>query len=160
LHIESYEIPTPYLDEPYFYEFWAVGGTEPYTWTFVGGDLPLGLSFTGGATATLSGTPVWPATYYFTVAVSSSDEPPLADTMTCAMEVTERPYVCGDTDSNGLVNVSDVVYLINYIFGGGPAPLPLESGDVDCNGVVNIPDAVYLIAYIFGGGPEPCAGCS
>jgi hypothetical protein len=63
---------------------------------------------------------------------------------------------CGDADSNGIVNISDAVYLISYIFGGGPAPNPLQVGDVDCNNIVNISDAVYLIAYIFGGGPAPC----
>jgi hypothetical protein len=68
-------------------------------------------------------------------------------------------YTCGDADANGTVNVSDVVYLIVYIFGGGPAPTPLAAGDVDCNEIVNISDGVYLTAYIFGGGPEPCAGC-
>lgn len=73
---------------------------------------------------------------------------------------TERDYICGDADGNEIVNISDAVFLITYIFGGGPAPEPLESGDVDCNDIVNISDAVYLIAYIFGGGPSPCASCS
>jgi hypothetical protein len=68
-------------------------------------------------------------------------------------------YLCGDADGNEIVNISDAVYLIAYIFGGGPAPDPLLSGDADCNGIVNISDAVYLIAYIFGGGPAPCENC-
>jgi hypothetical protein len=68
-------------------------------------------------------------------------------------------FVCGDADGNGIVNISDAVYLISYIFGGGPAPLPDSAGDADCNGIVNISDAVYLIAYIFGGGPAPCSSC-
>jgi hypothetical protein len=65
-------------------------------------------------------------------------------------------YMAGDPDGNSIVNISDAVYLISYIFGGGPAPEPLGAGDADCNGIVNISDAVYLISYIFGGGPEPC----
>jgi hypothetical protein len=65
-------------------------------------------------------------------------------------------YVCGDADGNGIVNVSDAVWLIAYIFGSGPAPNPLESGDCDLNDIVNISDASYLIAFIFGNGPEPC----
>ncbi len=27
-----------------------------------------------------------------------------------------------DADGNGIVTISDAVYMINYIFGGGPAP--------------------------------------
>lgn len=67
--------------------------------------------------------------------------------------------ICGDVDANGLVNISDVVYLIAYVFSGGPAPNPTSSGDVDCTGIVNVSDVVYLIAYIFSGGPAPCVGC-
>lgn len=65
-------------------------------------------------------------------------------------------FICGDADGSGSVNVGDAVFLINYIFKGGPAPDPLESGDANCDGAVNIGDAVYLINYIFKGGPEPC----
>lgn len=69
-------------------------------------------------------------------------------------------YTCGDADGNTIVNISDAVFLIAYIFGGGSAPDPLLSGDADCNQIVNISDAVYLIAYIFGGGPAPCENCT
>jgi hypothetical protein len=68
----------------------------------------------------------------------------------------EQGYICGDADGNDMVNISDAVYLIEYIFGGGPPPEPLLSGDVDCNQTVNISDAVYLISYIFSSGPAPC----
>jgi hypothetical protein len=65
-------------------------------------------------------------------------------------------FVCGDVDASGDVDIDDVVYLISYIFGGGPPPDPYEAGDVDCSGAVDIDDVVYLIAYIFSGGPDPC----
>jgi len=74
-------------------------------------------------------------------------------------EVRQRPNVCGDADASGTVDIDDVVYLISYIFGGGPEPNPVASGEVDCSGAIDIDDVVYLIAYIFQGGPEPCAGC-
>jgi hypothetical protein len=85
--------------------------------------------------------------------------PPYVDCGDADLIIDIPPLKCGDADLNQLVNVSDAVYLINYIFGGGPAPLAEQTADVDCNGVVNISDAVYLISYIFGGGPEPCAAC-
>jgi hypothetical protein len=65
-------------------------------------------------------------------------------------------WTCGDCDGNGLVNVSDIVLLINYVFADGPPPYPEWAGDVDCNGTVNVSDVVYLINYVFGEGPEPC----
>jgi hypothetical protein len=68
------------------------------------------------------------------------------------------PVVPGDADGNGVVNVSDAVYLICYIFSDGPPPVPYAvcSGDVDCSCIVNVTDAVYEISYIFGGGEMPC----
>jgi hypothetical protein len=62
----------------------------------------------------------------------------------------------GDSDQSGSLSISDGVYLVNYIFGGGPAPTPaLEAGDANCDGSISIADAVFLINYIFGGGPYP-----
>jgi hypothetical protein len=62
----------------------------------------------------------------------------------------------GDADGNGVVNVSDAVYLLEYVFAGGPAPLFTELGDVDCDGQVNVSDIVYLVKYVFGRGEAPC----
>jgi hypothetical protein len=62
----------------------------------------------------------------------------------------------GDCDGNCLINVSDIVYLIQYVFGTGPGPLPEQAGDVDCTGFVNVSDIVLLINYVFGEGPPPC----
>jgi hypothetical protein len=70
---------------------------------------------------------------------------------------TAGSYVPGDANNDGTVDISDAVYLIAYIFTGGPAPIPLAAGDANCDGTVDISDAVYLIAYIFTGGPAPCA---
>lgn len=68
-----------------------------------------------------------------------------------------QTFIYGDANGDGDISVSDVVYIINYLFKGGPAPDPLLSADVDCNGDVNVSDVVYLINYLFKGGPPP--GC-
>ncbi|MGB5107489.1 MAG: dockerin type I repeat-containing protein [Candidatus Zixiibacteriota bacterium] len=65
---------------------------------------------------------------------------------------------CGDADNTGIITISDAVYLINYIFAGGPAPVQLCLGDADGTGIITISDAVFLINYIFAGGPAP-SGC-
>lgn len=62
----------------------------------------------------------------------------------------------GDADHNNVITVSDAVYIISYIFGGGPAPYSTTNGDADCNNLITVSDAVYIISYIFGGGPAPC----
>lgn len=66
----------------------------------------------------------------------------------------------GDADGSGFVDIDDIVYLIAYIFSGGPAPIPDECyGDADASGGVDIDDVVYLIAYVFSGGPAPVEIC-
>jgi len=57
-----------------------------------------------------------------------------------------------------MVNVSDAVYLINYIFIGGMAPYCMQEGDANADGTVNISDAVYIINYVFLDGPAPICG--
>lgn len=64
--------------------------------------------------------------------------------------------VCGDADGSVAVDIDDVVYLISYIFSGGPEPDPYEAGDADCSGATDIDDVVCLIGYIFSGGNAPC----
>jgi len=61
----------------------------------------------------------------------------------------------GDANNDGLVNVGDPVFLINYIFKSGEAPITIESGDANSDFTVDVGDAVYLINYIFRGGPPP-----
>ncbi len=68
------------------------------------------------------------------------------------------PMVCGDVMGDGAVNISDVVFMIQCIFGCSPGDWMI-AGDADCNGVMTISDAVYMILYVFGGGPAPCANC-
>jgi hypothetical protein len=66
---------------------------------------------------------------------------------------------CGDCTVDCTADIDDVVFLLSYIFAGGPEPAPYRVGDVDCSGDIDIDDAVYQIAYIFSGGPHPCQDC-
>lgn len=69
---------------------------------------------------------------------------------------TFRTMTLGDADGSGQLNISDIVFLINFIFAQGPAPDPLVSGDMNCDGRINIGDAVRLVNYMFLSGLAPC----
>ena len=72
------------------------------------------------------------------------------------IKYVELPFLRGDVNADKKLTVSDVMYLINYLFKGGPAPMPIKtSGDVNCDGQVTVSDVVYLINYLFKGGPAP-----
>jgi predicted outer membrane repeat protein len=61
----------------------------------------------------------------------------------------------GDMNHDGKITIIDVVYLTNYLFIGGPAPLPLAAGDASNDGKVNVNDVVFLTNYLFINGPPP-----
>jgi hypothetical protein len=56
-----------------------------------------------------------------------------------------------------LVDVGDVIYLLNYILKGGPAPNPLCVGDVaqPHDDMVDMSDLIYLLQYLYNKGSFP-----
>lgn len=71
--------------------------------------------------------------------------------------ITALTAICGDVNRDKKLSVSDVVYLINYLFKGGPPPSPFVAADANCDTQVSIADVVYLINYLFKGGKAPCS---
>jgi len=67
-----------------------------------------------------------------------------------------KKFEAGDADGNGIVEVVDAVYLVNYLFRDGPAPDPVDAGDCNCDAACEVSDVVYLINYLFRDGPAPC----
>jgi hypothetical protein len=69
----------------------------------------------------------------------------------------ECDCIPGDANNDSQINVGDAVYLIAYVFKGGPPPHPyaLCSGDANTDCSCNVGDAVFLINYVFKGGPAP-----
>jgi Dockerin type I domain len=65
-------------------------------------------------------------------------------------------YHCGETNGDGILDISDAMWLLNYIFIHGDPPIPLESAEINCDGDINISDVVWLVNYIFIEGPQPC----
>jgi hypothetical protein len=64
-------------------------------------------------------------------------------------------YIAGDANDDGMVDIDDVVFVLEFIFLEGLPPEPLLAADADCSGDVSIDDVVYLISYIFSGGHAP-----
>ena len=62
----------------------------------------------------------------------------------------------GDANDDGEPNVGDAVYLINYVFKGGPAPVCMEEGDANSDGALDLSDAVTVLTYLFSGQPLAC----
>jgi len=68
----------------------------------------------------------------------------------------------GDVLGDGLpgeygIDISDLVYMVNYMFKEGPEPTCWPEADVNGTGVdnIDIADLVYLVNYMFKEGPFP-----
>ena len=91
-----------------------------------------------------------PQTYPDSVIIVAGDT-------TYGIDFSLTPNRIGDVNLDYEVNVSDVIYIVNYLFKNGPAPDPMEIGDINCNGEITVVDVVYLINYLWKNGPQP--GC-
>jgi len=70
------------------------------------------------------------------------------------------PFILyGDINGDEGINLLDAVYLINYLYRGGPGPSSLNQADVDASCGVNLLDVTYLINYLYRNGPQPQPGC-
>src|SRR4030065_721925 len=98
------------------------------------------------------------AYFYRVTAVdfSGNEGPPSNQDQLC----TER---AGDANGSGSApNLTDIIYLVNYVFKGSIAPVPLCRGDANGGGgAPNLTDIIYLVNYVFKGGLAPVkpGGC-
>jgi outer membrane protein assembly factor BamB len=65
-------------------------------------------------------------------------------------------YQRGDANGDGVINVADVVYLVNFLYRSGDPPAPMDAGDANGDGIVNVADVVYLVNYLYRSGDPPC----
>jgi hypothetical protein len=63
----------------------------------------------------------------------------------------------GDANSDGLVDLGDSVWLLSWLFLGGPPPPCLKAGDTNDDGRLALDDALGLLMYRFQGGPPPAS---
>ena len=60
-----------------------------------------------------------------------------------------------DHDPMGVLDIADLVYLVTYMFDGGPPPPCPGEADVDASVLIDIADLIYLVDYMFNTGPAP-----
>ncbi|UCD17034.1 MAG: VCBS repeat-containing protein [Candidatus Zixiibacteriota bacterium] len=82
-----------------------------------------------------------------------------ADTTVYLVE-EDYHYLNGDANRDESVNLLDILFLIDYLYGSplGPAPDPPGAGDANCDLDINLLDILYLIDHLYGSppGPAPC----
>ena len=61
---------------------------------------------------------------------------------------------CADVNGDGRLDLLDAVYMTDYFFNDGSAPVE-ATGDFDASGAVDFIDMVILSRYFYDGGPQP-----
>ncbi len=96
--------------------------------------------------------------YVTNVCITSNDPTPGKSSylLTAQLTVgTEPPWICGDADDSGDINLLDVLVIIEYVYNEGQEPANFEAADVDGSGGLNLLDVLTLIDFIYNEGPEP-----
>jgi hypothetical protein len=123
--------------------------------------LPPGAGFTDhiNGTGTFSWTPTSDQAGDYDVWFYASDGE-VTDSEEVHINVAPAAGVyCGDANGDDAVNVGDCVFVISYVFKGGPAPDPVCKGDANSDDETNVGDGVYILNYVFKGGPPPGDDC-
>jgi len=68
---------------------------------------------------------------------------------------TGTPFHRGDVDDNALLQLTDAVRILNFLFTGGPEPTCFDSADADDNGLLQLTDAVRILSFLFLGAIPP-----
>jgi hypothetical protein len=66
-------------------------------------------------------------------------------------------FLRGDCNDDGLVDISDGVCILSWLFQGGAEPPCIAVTNTNGDDEADISDAVYVLAHLFLGGPQPVA---
>jgi hypothetical protein len=64
----------------------------------------------------------------------------------------EPRFKRGDSNSDCIVDITDAIFTLGFLFIGGPTPGCLDAADADDNGAVEITDAIRTLGFLFIGG--------
>ena len=67
-------------------------------------------------------------------------------------------FVPGSANFDGQLDIADGVYILNFLFRGGPEPPCMAAADANGDGVIDSSDAVLVILYVFLDGVPPARG--
>lgn len=134
--------------------FTATGGVAPYTWDVVSGNLPAGLVL-DGQTGTVSGTPVKPGIYTFTLQIT--DATGVSSSVTYTWAILANPPGNVDFTTVGSENRVDGYDLIALSMAlettnGSPGWNPLA--DLNSDGIINGAD-ISILQMNFGKSVTP-----
>ncbi len=124
--------------------------------------VPFGLPFgTSGAIEFIDGLGTPPITNRFSTVFAESVAPYLL-AGSCTIDAQPQfIFTRGDANYNLSVDIADAIFMLGFLFSGGPAPVCPDSADANDDGSLNIGDSIYILGFLFANGatlPYPFPG--
>ena len=73
------------------------------------------------------------------------------------------PFIRGDTDGSGMADLTDGIFILEFLFLGTVMPSCDQAADTDSSELVDLTDPIHLLTFLFIGGvtieaPHPSCG--
>ena len=92
----------------------------------------------------------------YSIVVSSEDQGAMGDFSLVVLPLTDdNVFSRGDGNGDGVLELTDAIIILNYLFLGGGEPACLEAADSDNDASVSLTDGVLILTYLFRGGNAP-----
>jgi hypothetical protein len=112
-------------------------------------------------TTTLDFAPLGTPTIENIVAAGGSTK--AADGQSGTIDITgEVTFIRSDCNTDGLVDIADGIFTLNWLFQGGPTPNCDGACDSNVDAAIDVADAIFTFTWLFLEGPAPSApfpGC-
>ncbi len=151
----------------------TITNVNPNAVSYLGGRqiVITGSGFLAGATVTIGGSAATNVTVDSATQITArtpAHAPGMVDVTVTNTNATTATLTNGltyypqqfDANGDGIVDPSDIFYLVSYLFLGGPAPrgaAGMLSGDANGDGIVDPADIFYIVNYLYLGGAAPSA---
>ncbi|WP_216843066.1 Ig domain-containing protein, partial [Granulicella sp. S190] len=121
LHLTTSSLPSGTQNSGYSQTLIAIGGTAPYSWSIVSGNLPAGLTL-NPATGTLAGTPTASGSFSVTIAVKDSSTTQQTANATLSLTIAAAIPTLTITSSSLSSGTANKAYSATLAATGGTAP--------------------------------------
>jgi aminopeptidase N len=157
-HLIPFPLDTGNVFATYLDSLVVRGGSGRNIFKISSGALPVGLQL-DTLTGYIAGVPESAGEFTFDIHAGDSTGG-YSETRGYKLVVMASEELAGDADHNGIVNLLDITFLINFLYKGGAAPESPPQADPNADCVINLLDITCLINYLYKGGSAPQWGCA
>lgn len=61
----------------------------------------------------------------------------------------------GDANSDGGIDLGDIIFILQYLFASGMTPVCLDAADINDDGIIDLSDGIFGVGYLFTQGSPP-----